>query len=149
MTAVAQRAATLLGGVAHRREVFPAHEFDRLVDAALVDGGGVVQRVVYAQDITVPHPRGWVPETVLVVTVCGSWGALYYRGHNHRAWITDNPQPSPDAPALLYDDQAPADFPADAVISVDQIRAAVEEYLKTGERPTCVPWREPDRYMTW
>ncbi|HEV2782124.1 MAG TPA: Imm1 family immunity protein [Actinophytocola sp.] len=149
MTAMVERAATMLGGDTYRREVFAAHEFDRLVDAALVDGGGVAQRVVWAQAIPDPYPRGWVPETVLVVTVRESWGALYYRGNDHRAWITENPQPSPDAPVLIFDDQAPADFPADAVLPVDQIRAAVEEYVHTGERPTCVRWREPDRYMTW
>ena len=95
--------AAALTGRGVRRTVYRPDEFPCLVDAALVDGGGVVQRVVYAQDITVPHPRELVPETVLVVTVCESWGALYYRGHDHRAWITDNPQAGTDAPSLLFD----------------------------------------------
>ena len=114
-----------------------------------MDGGGVVQRVVYAQDITAPHPPGWVPETVLVATVNGDCAALYYRGSDRRAWITHNPQPTADPPRLLFDPEASADFPAEAAVSVDKIRAAVREYLETGARPTCVPWREPDRYMTW
>jgi hypothetical protein len=147
MTVVVERVATLLFGT--RPEVYRGSELSRLVDEVLVDGGGVVQRVVYAQDITAPHPPGWVPETVLVVTVSGDCGALYYRGSDRRAWITHNPQPTPDSPRLLFDAEAPADFPAEAAIPVETIRAAVEEYLETGARPTRMPWREPDRYMTW
>lgn len=150
MTATAERSATLLSSNTTGRQVFSAQDFSRLVDEALNDGGGVVQRAIYAQDITVPHPRGWVPETVLVVTTCGDWGALYYRSREPRGiWISHNNQPPPDAPELVFDDQAPASFPVDALIPVDQIRATVEEYLATGQRPTRAAWRESDRAMVW
>lgn len=145
---MAGHAATLLRSDAAGREVFGAEDFGRLVDAVLIDGGGVVQRAVYAQDITGTRPRGWVPETALVVTTCGDWGALYFRDRQG-IWISHTTEPPPDAPELVFDDQAPAAFPGDAVIPVDQIRAAVQEYLDTGQRPTRLPWRESDRAMVW
>lgn len=148
MRATTHHSATLLRSDASGREVFHADDFGQLVDAVLVDGGGVVQRAVYAQDITRPRPRGWVPETVLVITTCDNWGALYFRDQQG-VWISHNRQPPPDAPELVFDDQAPAVFPDDAVIPVDDIRSAVQRYLETGQRPTHLAWRESDRAMIW
>jgi hypothetical protein len=138
-----------------RDQIYQADEFPLLVDAAVAEGDDErgTERAVYAQDISRPHPPGWVPETVLVLVVSRGWGGAYYRDRDDtgkiHAWITHNPQPSGDAPTLLYDDQAPANFPVDAVLPVDQLRRAVEEYLRTGQRPTCVQWRVPDRWLTW
>jgi hypothetical protein len=148
VTTTAERSATLLRSEVAGREVFGAEDFGRLVDTVLMDGGGVVQRAVYAQDITGRHLRGWVPETVLVVTTCDEWGALYFRDPQG-IWISHNTQPSPDSPELVFDDQAPASFPPSAVIPMDEIRAAVQEYLDTGQRPTHLSWRESDRAMVW
>ncbi len=90
---------------------------------------------------------------MLVVTVNRGWGALYYRDRDEmgrlRAAITHTPQPSLDAPDLLYDPEAAATFPLDAAISADQLRLAIREYLDTGQRPTCVHWQQPDRWLTW
>ena len=150
MTTADVRSATLQGTDVRRRRVFDAGDFDQLVEEVLVDGGGVVQRAIYAQDMTIQHPRGWVPDTVLVVTTCEDWGALYFRSHEARnTWISHNARPPADAPVLVFDEQAPASFPEDAVIPVDQIRAALREYLETGQRPTRVAWRESDRAMVW
>jgi hypothetical protein len=153
-TVATERAGTLFGGFV-RKEVYQADEFPRLVDTAVIeeDYDLGVQRVVYAQDITTPHAPGWVPETVLVVTVHRGWGAAYYREHDDAgqgwAWITRNPRPSAEVPDLLFDPEAGANYPADAAIPVSQLRRAIEEYLRTGERPTCVEWKEADRYMIY
>lgn len=148
MTALAERSATLLDTPA-QRTVFTPTEFGRLVDAALQDGGGVVQRVVYAEDVTVPHPRGWVPETVLVVTVCDDQGALYYRDTDGTAWISRNSRPLNHVHTLVFDDQAPANFPANAVLPLVDIRAAVTEYVEVNRRPTRIKWQEAERYLPW
>jgi hypothetical protein len=35
-------------------------------------------------------------------------------------------------------------FPADAAISWEKLREALEELAETGLRPTCVDWQESD-----
>jgi hypothetical protein len=105
--------------------------------------------VVYAQDITLPHPHGWSPENLLAVSVDDEgWGAAYYRDENS-PWIDRNPRPAVEAPALEFDSEAGTDFPTDAVFPLDQIRAAVQEYLRSGERPRNVQWCVPDRVMIY
>jgi hypothetical protein len=105
--------------------------------------------MLYDQDTTLPHPPGWHAETVLVVTVSRGWGAAYYRAPDMWAWITRNPQPSTDAPELLFDGEAGTDYPSGAAIPVDHLRKAIEEYLRTGERPTCVEWQAAEQYMIY
>jgi hypothetical protein len=71
-------------------------------------------------------------------------GAAYYRQVDHTGiagWVTVNPRPMPDAPALAFASEGWQNFPADAVVDVDQLRALVTEHLATGRRPECVPWR--------
>lgn len=154
MTALSERAATLTGPVT-KRQVFQPEEYDQLISAALAEENYPlgVQRVLYDQDTSRPHPSGWYPATVLVVTVNRGWGALYYRDLDEngqlRAAITHNPESPATAPELLFDPEAGATYPLNAGIPVSHLRAAIREYLETGERPTCVLWREPDRYMTW
>lgn len=154
MTALSERAATLTGPVT-RRQVFQPDEFDQLIEAALAEESYPlgVQRVLYDQDTSRPHPSNWYPDTALVVTVNRGWGALYYRDFDEtgqlRAAITRNPQPLATARELLFDPEAGATYPLNAAIPVDQLRMAIREYLETGTRPTSVRWREPDRYLTW
>ncbi len=134
-----------------RPRVYRPEEFPRLVDEIVINDGGEwgVQHVLYAQDITGQHDPGWCPETVLVETVNGQWGAAYFRGPDRRAWITCAASPPSDPPGLLYDPYNESTFPADAVMRVDELRAVIEEYLRTGQRPTCAQWQEPDRYLVY
>jgi hypothetical protein len=126
--------------------VYRHDQFPRLVDDVSV---GLGLYVVYAQDITLPHPRGWSPENLLAVSVDDEgWGAAYYR-HENSPWIARNPHPATDAPALMFDSEAGTDFPTDAVFPLDQIRAAVQEYLRTGQRPRSVQWHMSDRAMIY
>jgi hypothetical protein len=126
--------------------VYRHDQFRQLVDDVSV---GLGLYVVYAQDITLPHPRGWSPENLLAVSVDDEgWGAAYYREENS-PWIARNPRPAAEAPALMFDSEAGTDFPPDAVFSLDHIRAAVLEYLRTGQRPRSVQWYVPDRVMIY
>jgi hypothetical protein len=151
MTATAAGRAATLRERGVGRWVYQADEFPRLIDDTLAEDDDEVgaQRVVYAEDVTVPPPRGRVGRSVLVVTVNRGWGAAYYRGPDLYAWITHNPRPAPDASELLFDPEAGTNYPAGAAIPVNQLRTAIEEYLQTGERPTCVQWQEPDRVMIY
>jgi hypothetical protein len=152
MTASAAVAAATLDDRGVRRVVFQPDEFPSLVDAALVDdwGGELgTMHVVYAEDVTVPPPRGRSGRSVLVVTVNRGWGGAYYRSPDKWAWITRNVQPAADTPELLYDPEAGTNYPADAAIRIDQLRRAVEEYLLTGQRPTCVEWQAAEQYMIY
>lgn len=151
MRAVAAGEAATLRRLSGERETYQRDEFSRFIDAALAekDYDLGVQRILYDQDLSIPHQPGWVPETVLVVTVGHGWGAAYYRGPDRYAWITRNPRPAPNMPELMFDGEAGTNYPANAVIPRDQLRRAVEEYLETGNRPTCVDWQEHDRYMIY
>lgn len=151
MTATAAgRAATLRERGVGRR-VYRPEEFPRLVEDTLAEDDDEVgaQRVLYAEDVTVSQPGGQLGRSVLVVTVNGGWGAVYFRGPDLYAWITHNPQPLLDTPEQLFDPEAGTSYPTTAAIPVRQLRAAIEEYLQAGERPTCVQWQEPDRVMIY
>jgi hypothetical protein len=140
-TATVRIPGSLRPPTVYRRDLFP-----RLVDDV---SAGLGLYLVYAQDITSPHPPGWYPENVLAVSVDDEgWGAAYLRDQESQ-WIARNPRPAAEAPALLFDAEAGTDFPPDAVFPLDQIRAAVMEYLRTGQRPRSVQWYVPDRVMIY
>lgn len=144
MTAATERAATLMDGT--RPVVYRADEFDQLTDEILARNG---EYRLYAQDMRPLHEERRVAETVLVVMVLDGWTGAYFRGPDRRAWITHTMQPPARPVELIYDTFTDSTFPADAVIPVDQLRAVVDEYLATGDRPTCVQWQEPDRYLIY
>jgi hypothetical protein len=129
-----------------RPVVFQVAEFDQLIDTILGQNG---EHRVYAQDMRPLHEQRRVAETVMVVMVLDGWAGAYYRGEDRHAWITYTPRPSLEAPELLYDPYTGSTFPPDAVIPADQLRTAIDKYLETGQRPTSVQWREPDRYLIY
>jgi Immunity protein Imm1 len=93
-----------------------------------------------------PHDPG-EGSTLLLVTVSTEGGAAYYRdipdGVVH-GWVTRNAHPFPDPPVLAFSAQGGTAFPSDAVIGLDELRAAIEEFLITGSRPRCVAWQESE-----
>ena len=96
-TATVRIPGSLRPPTVYRRDLFP-----RLVDDL---SAGLGLYLVYAQDITSPHPPGWYPENVLAVSVSGDdegWGAAYLRDQESQ-WIARNPRPAAEAPALLFD----------------------------------------------
>ncbi|HEY8374417.1 MAG TPA: Imm1 family immunity protein [Pseudonocardiaceae bacterium] len=57
-------------------------------------------------------------------------------------WDTYTPEPIPDAPTLLLDPQGPIPFRSSAVLPLEQIRAAVWQFIREEERrPTVVAWQ--------
>jgi hypothetical protein len=74
------------------------------------------------------------------------WGALNFLRHNSGAnrwdgWNTFNPNAPVTAPELPFG-LGRFTFPRDAALPLDIAREAAEEYCHTGQRPTCVQWKE-------
>ncbi|GAA2359166.1 hypothetical protein GCM10009854_42140 [Saccharopolyspora halophila] len=61
------------------------------------------------------------------------------------SWHTHNPEPAPDAPALPFDAGSTLKFPRNAVLPFRELRAALDEFAKFGERPGSVTW-QPARW---
>jgi hypothetical protein len=82
---------------------------------------------------------------MLLVAVTADCGAAYVREVDHgivTGWVTNNPSPIPNAPEIPFASQGWASFPAAAVLTTDQVRALVTEYVATGgQRPSSVAWQ--------
>lgn len=85
--------------------------------------------------------------TLMLVTVSARGGAAYYRDMPNsvvRGWVTRNPHPLSDPPALAFSAQGGTAFPPDAVVELNELRRVVEEFLNTGSRPECIAWQESE-----
>jgi Immunity protein Imm1 len=58
-----------------------------------------------------------------------------------QSWHTLNPYPMPEPPALRFDAGSALKFPRDAVLPFRDLRAALDEFTRTGERPQAVQWQ--------
>jgi len=93
-----------------------------------------------------PHDPSDGP-TLLLVAVSAGGGAAYYRDMPNgvvNGWVTHNPHPISDAPVLAFSAQGGTSFAPDAVIDLDDLRQALDEFLSTGRRPRCVAWQESE-----
>ncbi|MDG4834093.1 Imm1 family immunity protein [Solwaraspora sp. WMMD1047] len=96
-------------------------------------------------------PAG-VPDHGLKLDVCPAHGvgAMSYYGDPDTSgqpgpWITRGPGPSPVV--LRRDIDSATPYPADAAVTLDDIRRALHEFLTTGgRRPTAVDWQQA---TTW
>ena len=57
------------------------------------------------------------------------------------SWHTLNPQPLPDPPALRFDAGSALRFPRDSVLRFRDLRAALLEFARDGQRPGAVEWQ--------
>ncbi|WP_037367960.1 Imm1 family immunity protein [Amycolatopsis orientalis] len=73
-------------------------------------------------------------ETVLDVHLTDTWGYLQYAG-DAGYFITDG---DPESPAIPSE----ADFPAGSGLPVAQVVSALREFVRTGQLPGSVPWRD-------
>lgn len=57
-------------------------------------------------------------------------------------WVSDNPEPPDFDPRVVSDPGYPLFHDPASTLSVDRVRAAVEEFCRqgTGERPECISW---------
>ncbi|WP_075740350.1 MULTISPECIES: Imm1 family immunity protein [Actinoalloteichus] len=72
--------------------------------------------------------------------------AVYFIGQTASGevgqWFSVNPNPIENAPELYYDTRSAARFPADAAISIGDLRNALHEFLDNGGvRPECIAWQ--------
>ncbi|MET9225011.1 Imm1 family immunity protein [Lentzea sp. NPDC003310] len=90
-----------------------------------------------------------IPDRMFKLDVDNGFGALHYVGPDGDTdefgyWVTQATEPAEDAPTLYVDRDNKTEFPRDAVIPLDQVRAALLEFQRTGSRPTCVRWQVTD-----
>ncbi|GAB3552722.1 Imm1 family immunity protein [Actinopolyspora lacussalsi] len=58
------------------------------------------------------------------------------------SWQTRSGDPDPQAPVLRFDLGSPLAFPADSVLGFAELRAALDEFVRTGARPESVHWQQ-------
>ncbi|MHA6802983.1 Imm1 family immunity protein [Salinifilum ghardaiensis] len=74
------------------------------------------------------------------------WGALNYVGPSENVLVDSFNPEAFEARAVLFDPEGDLWFPASASLPPARVRDAVEEYARTGQRPTCVQWQEGHWY---
>ncbi|WP_019855639.1 Imm1 family immunity protein [Actinopolyspora mortivallis] len=77
------------------------------------------------------------------------WGALnYIAPHAPDGRVVDsyNPDAGAEAPVLLLDPDGGVDFSTSAALPLEQVREAITEYCRTGQRPSCVQWQPGQWY---
>jgi hypothetical protein len=103
--------------------------------------------------------RGWWPDNHLQVGVnpaTGYGGLVWYVSPDRAerlgdeelqyAWVTDNPNPPEDDPLVVSDPCVPMCFDRRSTLPIEDIRAALEEFCRTGtgDRPESVGWVHGD-----
>ncbi|SFT66599.1 Immunity protein Imm1 [Actinopolyspora lacussalsi subsp. righensis] len=76
------------------------------------------------------------------------WGALHYMhpgAPNGALVYSYNPEEPNHAPSLVLDPEG-LDFPHTSSLPLEDVRAAVTEYGRTGTRPECVRWQPGQWY---
>ncbi|SFT84806.1 Immunity protein Imm1 [Actinopolyspora lacussalsi subsp. righensis] len=91
----------------------------------------------------------WYPDhdVTLAVDPTSGYGAMRWTGMIDNVlvpFVTYNPNTEPNID-LLRDGGTPHFFPHSAVLPVDDVRMALLEFARTGQRPECVSWQEFDR----
>ncbi|MGJ7907900.1 Imm1 family immunity protein [Actinopolyspora sp. H202] len=86
------------------------------------------------------------------ITSRDGWGALNYMdarpgtGEQGRLVDSYNPYATGETPSLLFDPEGDLWFPASASLPLDQVREAIAEYCRTGQRPESVRWQPGQWY---
>jgi len=75
----------------------------------------------------------------------GALGRYVEQDGGSRFYVSSNRDPFPSPPVIRYDTGGDSLFPRRSVLSLDQIHAAIEEYILTGQRPASVDWEEVKR----
>jgi hypothetical protein len=76
------------------------------------------------------------PDHEVTVGVRGERGTILFTDNATGSWVTLGEGP-PTSPTY-----AGIEFPTHCEIPVVDIAVAIAEFLKTGERPTCIPWQQ-------
>ncbi|SFT93010.1 Immunity protein Imm1 [Actinopolyspora lacussalsi subsp. righensis] len=77
------------------------------------------------------------------------WAALNYinPGAPDGALVDSyNPHTTEETPPLLFDPEGDLWFPSSASLPLEQVREAITEYCRTGQRPSCVQWQPGQWY---
>jgi hypothetical protein len=84
---------------------------------------------------------------ILIVVVDQGYGAAYLRETRDgmlNGKVTKNPHPVLDPPVLAFSNQGWNSFPKDSIITQEELRTLVFEFLETGQCPTGVDWQESE-----
>jgi hypothetical protein len=87
------------------------------------------------------------PRGLTAVAEYGHGALVFYVEHDggFRFYVSSNRDPFPSPPIIRYDTGEDSLFPRRSVVPLDQVHAAVEEYILTGQRPAAVDWAEIGR----
>lgn len=81
----------------------------------------------------------------LVLEPGHQFGAVHYYGPTATGedgiWVTRSANPVATTDTLYYDSDSDTEFPADALLNLDELRPIVAEHVETGLRPECVDWQ--------
>lgn len=58
------------------------------------------------------------------------------------SWHTCNADPLADPPALAFDAGSALKFPRNSVLGFRELRAGLDEFTRTGQRPECLGWQQ-------
>jgi Immunity protein Imm1 len=117
-------------------------DVDRMIDALLSNDWSDTVASVYLRER--PLNAAGVPDHELLVAVNpdDKVGGLFYNGHQGEPASLYSKGASVKADsAFYYYFGNEREFPAGSQISIETIRAAVKEFLMTGNRPTVVEWQ--------
>lgn len=96
----------------------------------------------YQQDVE-PGPSSQIR---VVTAVDDEVGVLNYTEETEDgelgSWQTYTADPPADVPALRFDLGSPLTFPRSSVLGFGELRAALDEFLRTGECPERVSWQQ-------
>jgi Immunity protein Imm1 len=124
----------------------------RLIDEILTLDHVRWETTLYVGDVEYHSTKvGPYPNHQFRVSVRPSAGvaALNYTDHDDpdmtiaNSYNSKRPLPEVD---LIFNGATGAVFPRTAVISIDEARAALREWLRTRKRPACIEWRPYDEY---
>jgi hypothetical protein len=127
-------------------------QWDMLLDLALRDPGysGVAERVhshayFYIWDRPAGIGDNGTPDRWVQVGFYGKFGGLLLIDETTPqgadwAWIAAQTKPIADAPVVYFDQDSRTQFPAQSVMTMEELRNVLLEWFDTGTRPTSAQW---------
>ncbi|NYH77062.1 hypothetical protein FHR84_000376 [Actinopolyspora biskrensis] len=125
-------------------------EITELIRTIVDDDHGDWPSLIYVCDRPLTADNSELPGHQLRVMVepGTGYGALnwFQEGSDGDARDSFNPHAPDDAPRILFSPHSGTEFRQNAALPIDLIRTAIDEFIHTGQRPTCVHWQLAEWY---
>lgn len=112
-------------------------DVDRLIAALGAPGATAAMAHHSGRPKAYDEDLGEVPDHDMTIGVRQGFGYLSFADLDHDLAYPDG---VPDSPGFAADY---AEYPAGSGVTLQDLRAALVEFLETAQRPTRVDWREP------